>query len=218
MAVTFDVRPRRINRMTAPIAKLALEDGTVYTGTPSAPSGEVDGEVCLQHLDDRLPGNPHRPELSRPDRHDDLSPRSATTASIREDVESGQPHLAGFVVRELSRRASNFRAEGELDDYLAAAGIVGLAGIDTRALVRRIRIRGAMKGVLSTIDLDDASLVAKAQASRGLVGRIWCARWCRTARRAGTSVSIRWRIRGAVESDARRVRLIARMSWRSITA
>jgi carbamoyl-phosphate synthase small subunit len=88
-----------------------------------------------------------------------------------EDVESAKPHLAGFVVRELSRRASNFRSTDTLDEYLKKAGIVGIEGIDTRALVRRIRSRGAMKGVLSTKDLDDASLVAKARASAGLVGR-----------------------------------------------
>ena len=88
-----------------------------------------------------------------------------------EDVESHKPHLAGFIVRERSRRASNFRAEGDLHDYLARYGIVGLEGIDTRALVRRLRIRGAMKGVLSSVDLDDARLVAKAKASPGLVGR-----------------------------------------------
>jgi carbamoyl-phosphate synthase small subunit len=58
-----------------------------------------------------------------------------------------------------------------LDEYLRQHGIVGLEGIDTRALVRRLRIQGAMKGVLSSVDLDDASLVAKAKASPGLVGR-----------------------------------------------
>lgn len=88
-----------------------------------------------------------------------------------EDVESHQPHLAGFIVREASRIKSNFRAQDSLQNYLASNGIVGLAGIDTRALVRRIRTLGAMKGVLSTTDLDDASLVAKAKASPGLVGR-----------------------------------------------
>jgi carbamoyl-phosphate synthase small subunit len=88
-----------------------------------------------------------------------------------EDVESRKPHLAGFVVRQQSRRASNFRADGQLAEYLAQHGIVALEGIDTRALVRRIRIHGAMKGVLSTVDLDDSSLVAKAAASPGLVGR-----------------------------------------------
>jgi carbamoyl-phosphate synthase small subunit len=88
-----------------------------------------------------------------------------------EDVESHKPHLAGFVVRQRSRRVSNFRADGDLDEYLRRAGIVGMEGIDTRALVRRLRIHGAMKGVLSTEDLDDASLVAKAKASPGLIGR-----------------------------------------------
>ena len=86
-------------------------------------------------------------------------------------MESHKPHLAGFIVRENSRRVSNFRADGDLDGYLKHWGIVGLEGIDTRALVRRLRIRGAMKGVLSSVDLDDARLVAKAKASPGLVGR-----------------------------------------------
>jgi carbamoyl-phosphate synthase small subunit len=88
-----------------------------------------------------------------------------------EDLESAKPHLAGFIVRQRSRRASNFRATGGLDEYLADAGVVGIAGIDTRALVRHIRDRGAMKGVVSTLDLDDGSLVAKARSSPGLVGR-----------------------------------------------
>jgi carbamoyl-phosphate synthase small subunit len=88
-----------------------------------------------------------------------------------EDVESAKPHLAGFVVRTVSRIASNFRSEGRLDDYLKQHGIVAISGIDTRSLVRRIRSKGAMSGVLSTTDLDDESLVAKARASQGLVGR-----------------------------------------------
>jgi len=88
-----------------------------------------------------------------------------------EDLESFKPHLAGFVVRQRSRVASNYRSEARLDEYLEREGVVAIEGIDTRALVRRIRTRGAMKGVLSTVDLDDAQLVAKAKASPGLVGR-----------------------------------------------
>jgi carbamoyl-phosphate synthase small subunit len=88
-----------------------------------------------------------------------------------EDTESSRPHVEGFVVREVSRVASNFRSSGSLQDYLAKYGIVGIEGIDTRSLVRHIRTRGAMKGVLSTLDLDDRSLVAKAVASPGLIGR-----------------------------------------------
>jgi carbamoyl-phosphate synthase small subunit len=88
-----------------------------------------------------------------------------------EDVESGRPHLAGFVVREHSRTQSNFRSEQSLSEYLVQHGIVAIESIDTRSLVRRLRSRGALKGVISTKDLDDASLVAKAKASPGLVGR-----------------------------------------------
>jgi carbamoyl-phosphate synthase small subunit len=88
-----------------------------------------------------------------------------------DDVESGKPQLSGFIVRENSRIASNFRSTGTLSDYLKEHNIIGLSGIDTRALVRRIRTQGALKGILSTEDLDDASLVEKAKASQGLVGR-----------------------------------------------
>jgi carbamoyl-phosphate synthase small subunit len=88
-----------------------------------------------------------------------------------DDVESSKPHLAGFIVKEFAERPSNFRSEESLDAYLKRHSIVGLAGIDTRALVRRLRSGGAMKGVVSSVDLDDSSLVKKAKASPGLVGR-----------------------------------------------
>src|SRR6476646_6441118 len=88
-----------------------------------------------------------------------------------EDAESGRPWVRGFVIRELSRLVSNFRAGGSLEDYLARNGIIGGEGIDTRALVRLTRERGALQGILSTTDLDDAGLVARAKASPGLVGR-----------------------------------------------
>jgi carbamoyl-phosphate synthase small subunit len=88
-----------------------------------------------------------------------------------EDLESARPHLAGFIVREASRITSNFRASGGLTDYLKKWNVVAIEGIDTRALVRRTRNQGAMRGVLSTVDLDDASLVAKARVSLGLIGR-----------------------------------------------
>jgi carbamoyl-phosphate synthase small subunit len=88
-----------------------------------------------------------------------------------EDVESRGLSLRGFIVRELCREPSNFRAQKTLDEYLREAGVIGLEGIDTRALVRRIRVHGAMTGVLSTTDLGDASLVRKAQSSPDLVGQ-----------------------------------------------
>jgi carbamoyl-phosphate synthase small subunit len=151
-------------------AKLALEDGTVYTGVGFGAAGEVDGEVCFNTS---MTG--YQEIVTDPSYRGQIVamtyPEIGNYGVNAEDVESRRPHLAGFVVRELSRVASNFRASGALDDYLASAGVVGLAGIDTRALVRRLRIRGAMKGVLSTVDLEDQQLVAKAKASPGLVGR-----------------------------------------------
>ena len=152
------------------VAKLALEDGTVYTGEAFGASGEVDGEVCFNTS---MTG--YQEIVTDPSYRGQIVtmtyPEIGNYGINATDVESGKPHLAGFVVRELSRRASNFRSQGSLDDYLKQHGVVGIEGIDTRALVRRIRSRGAMKGVLSTVDLNDASLVAKARASLGLVGR-----------------------------------------------
>ena len=151
-------------------AKLALEDGTVFTGKAFGADGEVDGEVCFNTS---MTG--YQEILTDPSYRGQIVtmtyPEIGNYGVNAEDMESGKPHLSGFVVRRQSRVASNFRADGELHEYLARHGIVGIEGIDTRALVRRIRIHGALKGVLSTVDPDDASLVAKAAASPGLVGR-----------------------------------------------
>jgi carbamoyl-phosphate synthase small subunit len=151
-------------------AKLALEDGTVFTGDSFGAAGEVDGEVCFNTS---MTG--YQEILTDPSYRGQIVamtyPEIGNYGVNDEDLESAKPHLAGFIVRQRSRRASNFRATGGLDEYLARAGVVGIAGIDTRALVRHIRDRGAMKGLLSTVDLDDARLVGKARSSPGLVGR-----------------------------------------------
>jgi len=155
--------------MTTP-AKLALEDGTVFTGVSFGAPGEVDGEVCFNTS---MTG--YQEILTDPSYRGQIVTMTYTEMGNyginQDDVESGKPHLAGFIVKEFAQRPSNFRSEESLDAYLKRHGIVGLAGIDTRALVRRLRSRGAMKGVVSSVDLDDASLVQKAKASPGLVGR-----------------------------------------------
>jgi carbamoyl-phosphate synthase small subunit len=155
--------------MTNP-AKLALEDGTVFTGTSFGAPGEVDGEVCFNTS---MTG--YQEILTDPSYRGQIVTMTYTEMGNygvnREDVESSKPHLAGFIVKEFAQQPSNFRAEESLDAYLKRHNIVGLAGIDTRALVRRLRTRGAMKGVVSSIDLDDNSLIKKAIASPGLVGR-----------------------------------------------
>lgn len=151
-------------------SKLALEDGTVYSGFAFGAEGEAFGEVVFNTS---MTG--YQEILTDPSYKGQIVtmtyPLIGNYGVNSEDAESARAHVRGFVVRELSRRASNFRATGSLSDYLAANGIIGITGIDTRALVRRIRIRGAMRGVLSTVDSDDQSLVQKAAASPGLVGR-----------------------------------------------
>ncbi len=152
------------------IAKLALEDGTVYTGKAFGARGETDGEVVFNTS---MTG--YQEILTDPSYHGQIVTMTATEIGNYgingEDSESSRPWVRGFVVRELAGRVSNYRASGSVSDFLEQNGIIGITGIDTRALVRRTRQQGAMKGILSTIDTDDASLVAKAQASPGLIGR-----------------------------------------------
>lgn len=159
------------NQSTSPKpAKLALEDGTVYTGTSIGADGEVDGEVCFNTS---MTG--YQEILTDPSYRGQIVtmtyPQIGNYGVSDEDLESERPHLSGFVVREHSRIKSNFRSEASLSEFLNVWGVVAIESIDTRALVRRIRSQGAMRGVLSTKDLDDDSLVAKAKASPGLVGR-----------------------------------------------
>ena len=151
-------------------AKLALEDGTVFTGSGIGASGEVDGEVCFNTS---MTG--YQEILTDPSYRGQIVtmtyPQIGNYGVNNDDIESSRPHLAGFIVRQNARRHSNFRSSGSLDEYLKKHNVVGLEGIDTRALVRRIRRQGAMKGILSTTDQDHDSLVEKARQSPGLVGR-----------------------------------------------
>lgn len=155
--------------MPAP-AKLALEDGAVFTGRSIGAAGEVDGEVCFNTS---MTG--YQEVLTDPSYHGQIVtmtyPEIGNYGISAEDAESTAPQVAGFVVRENSRIASNFRSEISLSDYLKEHGVVAIDAIDTRALVRKLRSTGAMRGVISTTDQDDASLVAKAKASPGLIGR-----------------------------------------------
>jgi carbamoyl-phosphate synthase small subunit len=93
-----------------------------------------------------------------------------------EDAESDRVQVAGFAVREASRVASSWRARGSLGDLLAEAGVVGIEGIDTRRLTLRIRAGGAMRAGLSTVDLDDASLLDRVRRRPGMEGTDLAAR------------------------------------------
>jgi carbamoyl-phosphate synthase small subunit len=151
-------------------AKLALADGTVYAGTSCGATGEVFGEVVFNTS---MTG--YQEILTDPSYCGQIVtmtyPLIGNYGVNLDDVESSGLSLSGFIVRELCREPSNHLSRKSLDEYLRENGIIGLEGIDTRALVRRIRVHGAMTGVLSTVDLDDASLVRKAQSSPDLVGR-----------------------------------------------
>ncbi len=150
-------------------AKLALEDGTVFTGRAFGANGETAGEVVFNTS---MTG--YQEVLTDPSYKGQIVtmtyPLIGNYGVTAEDAESATPHVAGFIVRENARNPSSYRSESDLSSYLAKFNIVGIEGIDTRALVRRLRVRGAMTGVLSATDLNDASLVAKAQALPGMEG------------------------------------------------
>ncbi len=156
--------------MPEPIAKLALADGTVFTGIAFGAAGEVYGEVVFNTS---LTG--YQEILTDPSYNGQIVtmtyPHIGNYGVNPEDVESGGLRLRGFVVRDYCREPSNFRSTQSLADYLREANVIGLSGIDTRALVKRLRTVGAMTGVLSTTDLDDSSLIDKARSSPTLVGR-----------------------------------------------
>ncbi|MDA0833413.1 MAG: glutamine-hydrolyzing carbamoyl-phosphate synthase small subunit [Planctomycetota bacterium] len=151
-------------------AKLALADGTVFTGTGFGADGEVYGEVCFNTS---MTG--YQEILTDPSYCGQIVtmtyPHIGNYGVNPADIESRSLFLRGFIIRDLCSIPSNYRSTSNLDEYLRSAGVIGLAGIDTRALVRRIRTQGAMTGLLSTVDLDDASLIHKAKNSPDIVGQ-----------------------------------------------
>jgi len=150
-------------------AILALEDGTIFGGESFGASGESTGEVVFNTS---MTG--YQEILTDPSYKGQIVtmtyPLIGNYGVNPEDFESEKPHLSGFIVRELSRVTSNWRSNMSLDDFLKEHKIPGIEGIDTRALTLHIRSAGAMKGIISTKDLNPKSLIKKAKESRGLVG------------------------------------------------
>jgi carbamoyl-phosphate synthase small subunit len=151
-------------------AILALADGTVFRGSAFGAEGESVGEVVFNTS---LSG--YQEILTDPSYRGQIvvmtAPQIGNYGVNSDDVESGRVWVEGFVVKECSPVASNWRSRQTLNEYLKDAGIVGIEGIDTRALTKHLRDSGSQEGVLSTVDLDERRLVAKAKASPGLVGR-----------------------------------------------
>jgi len=155
-----EVRPRAV---------LALEDGKVFEGRAFGRRGEVTGEVVFNTA---LCG--YQEVLTDPSYAGQIVtmtyPHIGNYGVNREDVESARPQVAGFVVREAATVVSSWRASGGLDRYLDEHAIVGISEIDTRELTRHLRTYGAKRGVISALDPDHDSLVAKARNSRSMVG------------------------------------------------
>ena len=152
-------------------ARLALEDGTVFTGhafgdlTPRTTEGEVCFNTSMGGYQEILTDPSYAGQIVAM-----TCPLIGNYGVNAADLESDKVQVAGFIVRELSNRVSNYRADTTLEQWLADAGVTGIAGIDTRALTRRLRIRGALNGVLSTEQqISDEDLVRRAQSARGVV-------------------------------------------------
>ncbi len=150
-------------------AILALEDGTIFKGRSFGASGQKCGEVVFNTS---MSG--YQEILTDPSYKGQIVamtyPLIGNYGVNKEDVESARPFVEGFVVKEYSKIASNWRKEKSLEDYLKENNILGIEGVDTRALTLHIRRAGAMKAVLSTTDLEEKNLVEKAKNSLGLVG------------------------------------------------
>lgn len=151
-------------------ALLALEDGRVFRGRSWAADGETFGEMVFNTS---MTG--YQEVLTDPSYAGQIVcmtyPLIGNYGVNSEDEESSRPWVEGFVVREASRMASSWRSQETLDAYLKRWNIVAMEGIDTRALVRHIRDKGAMRACLSTIDLDEASLIEKARRSPSMENR-----------------------------------------------
>ncbi|MFH1868732.1 MAG: glutamine-hydrolyzing carbamoyl-phosphate synthase small subunit [Candidatus Omnitrophota bacterium] len=150
-------------------ALIALEDGTNFKGFSFGASGETYGEIVFNTS---LAG--YQEIITDPSYKGQIVmmtyPLIGNYGINSEDIESRKPFLEGFVIRELSNITSNWRSKQGLAEYLKENNVIGIEGIDTRALTRRIRLQGAMKAVISTKDLDVKSLVKKAKDSPGLIG------------------------------------------------
>ncbi len=151
-------------------AVLALEDGRFFKGYSFTGPGEAWGEIVFNTS---MTG--YQEVLTDPSYAGQIVtmtyPHIGNYGVNKADVESGRIRAEGFILREYHPVPSNWRAQRSLSEYLAEADILGLTGLDTRALTRHLRMRGAMTGYMSTYDLDPESLAEKARAAPNLDGR-----------------------------------------------
>jgi carbamoyl-phosphate synthase small subunit len=150
-------------------AILALEDGRIFEGRSFGAEGETSGEVVFNTS---MSG--YQEILTDPSYAGQIVvmtyPHIGNYGVNEEDVESRRPFVEGFVAREFSSSWSNWRGQGSLEVYLKRNGIVGISEVDTRAIVRHIRTRGALRGIISTVASDVQSLVGRAREVTSMVG------------------------------------------------
>jgi carbamoyl-phosphate synthase small subunit len=150
-------------------AVLALEDGSLFHGEGFGARASACGEVCFNTS---MTG--YQEILTDPSYKAQIVtmtyPLIGNYGVNGQDIESWQPHVAGFVIRELSPVVSNWRADQSLAQYLDKSGIPGIQGIDTRALTKKLRVRGALNGFISTEGADDAEALRQARGWHGLLG------------------------------------------------
>lgn len=150
------------------IARLALEDGTVFSGVSVGAAGTRTGEVVFNTA---MTG--YQEVFTDPSYCGQIVtmtfPLQGNYGVNPDDGESNATHLSGVVLRELPRRPSNFRAQGGLAGFLEQRGVIGLAGVDTRAITRRVRVHGALRGAIST-ELGELALVERARSAAPMSG------------------------------------------------
>src|ERR1041384_3494519 len=151
-------------------AILALADGKIFEGEGFGAEGEALGEVVFNTS---MTG--YQEILTDPSYEGQLVamtyPEIGNVGVNPEDVESQKPFVKGFIVKEYCAKTSNWPATRTLGDYMRETGIVGIEGIDTRALVRRLRDHGSQEAIISTRSDSPEELIAKGKGSPGLVGR-----------------------------------------------
>lgn len=150
-------------------AYIALEDGTIFEGKSVFFEGERDGEIVFNTS---MTG--YQEIMTDPSYKGQIVimtyPHIGNYGVNDEDIESFSPKIEGFIVRELSKTASNHRAKDNLLSYCIEHNVFLVEEVDTRALTKHIRVKGAMKGIISTVDSNPESLVRKAKKARGILG------------------------------------------------
>ncbi len=162
------------------MARLALEDGTIFSGEAFGAVGSTGGEVVFNTS---MTG--YQEILTDPSYAGQIVvmtyPLIGNYGVNLEDVESNRPWVEAFVVKEISPLASNFRSNMTLDAYLAKNNIIGLTGVDTRAITRKLRLQGAMRGYLTTEEISNEELISRVTAipsmkGLDLVPKVTCAK------------------------------------------